>query len=141
MAGNRGFELTLEEGISLSGDLLLCFWEAGEDNEWLFSYRFTGTQLVWHGNVYAPEHVISKLPKVLDSETELREMIRLLGCLVSPKYRAALAERGSAKLSDVTNGSYEQTTRMTQRNSLMLGTSVFNPFTDRELRNEFRCYG
>ncbi|EOC0011694.1 hypothetical protein ACI0X9_003381 [Cronobacter turicensis] len=93
MARKRGFELTLEEGVTLDGSLLLCFWEENNDCEWLFSYQHTGTQLVWHGNVYAPKHIVAELPKVLDTETELRDLIRMLGCMVSPSYRAAVTHR------------------------------------------------
>ncbi|EGT5729728.1 hypothetical protein AGJ33_20040 [Cronobacter dublinensis subsp. dublinensis] len=99
MAVKRGFELTIEEGATVDGSLLLCFWEQGEESEWLFSYQHTGNQLVWRGNVYAPKHIVSQLPKVLDSETELRDLIRMLGGMVSPKYHAAMKRRVQAALS------------------------------------------
>ncbi|EIZ1086015.1 hypothetical protein MPI44_004563 [Klebsiella oxytoca] len=90
MANKRGFELTLEEGLTSDGSLLLCFWEEGQDSEWLFSYQHTGHQLVWHGNVYASKRIVTLLPKVIDDEYELRDMISLLGKLASQKYRASI---------------------------------------------------
>ncbi|WP_243211078.1 hypothetical protein JQ760_028435 (plasmid) [Klebsiella pneumoniae] len=90
MAKKRGFELTLEEGLTSDGSLLLCFWEEGQDSEWLFSYQHTGHQLVWHGNVYAPKRIVTLLPKVIDDEYELRDMISVLGKLTSQKYRASI---------------------------------------------------
>ncbi|HFG3804555.1 TPA: hypothetical protein ACGGPN_000180 [Escherichia coli] len=90
MAKKRGFELTLEEGLASDGSLLLCFWEEEQDSEWLFSYQHTGHQLVWHGNVYAPERIVDHLPKVIDDEYELRDMISVLGKLTSQKHRASI---------------------------------------------------
>lgn len=93
MAKKRGFELTLEEGLTSDGSLLLCFWEEDQDSEWLFSYQHTGHQLVWHGNVYAPKRVVAQLPKVIDDEYELREMICELAALTSKNYQQAVSNR------------------------------------------------
>lgn len=93
LALRHGFELTLEEGLTADGSLLLCFWGINTNADWLFSYQHTGHQLVWNRKGSAPGHVVSELPKVLDSEAELRDMFRVLGQMVSLNYRDSVKSR------------------------------------------------
>lgn len=76
-AKRRGLELTIEEDVN---DLpILCFWEAGNDCEWMFSYRVNecGT-LNWNGNVYLSQEVKEELPSVIMNEKHLRRVIDFL---------------------------------------------------------------
>ncbi|WP_435322367.1 hypothetical protein [Klebsiella sp. HN106] len=79
MAHRRGLELTVENGCTDDGSTLLCFWERGEESEWIFSYRFDDSGLVWHGNVYAKSILVKSMPEIIHDETELRTVVRLLG--------------------------------------------------------------
>lgn len=127
MAKSRGLELTLEEGLTLDGSLLLCVWEADQDSEWLFSYQHTGHQLVWHGNVYAPQHIVAQIPKVIDDESELRDMLRLLEKQMYPvrgkRKRAAVAldEPAPFRQCQSTSDSQVSIVEMGQYSHLMFG--------------------
>jgi len=75
MAKRRGIELTISEGIGRNDETLLCFWEAEEESEWIFSYMFSGDQLEWHGNIYASDSFVAALPPVIADDSALRAVI------------------------------------------------------------------
>lgn len=75
-AKRRGLELTIEEDVN---DLpILCFWEAGNDCEWMFSYRVGGDCLIWNGNIYLSQEVKEELPATITSEKHLRQVVEFL---------------------------------------------------------------
>ncbi|URC22255.1 hypothetical protein CHUUTOTORO_01700 [Serratia phage vB_SmaM-ChuuTotoro] len=80
-AKRRGLELTFEEDVN---DLpIVCFWEAGNDCEWMFSYRVNGDSLSWNGNIYLSQAVKEELPATITSDKHLREVIEFLGNMPS----------------------------------------------------------
>lgn len=74
LAANRGLELTVED----MGDVkALCFWDAENDCEWMFSYVY-GDVLTWKGNVYLPREIAEELPATIFTEKQLREVIKFV---------------------------------------------------------------
>ena len=74
-AKKRGLELTVED----FGDTMqLCIWEAGNDCEWLCSYRINANNLTWHGNVYLDREVKEELPAYIKDEKHLRQVLAFI---------------------------------------------------------------
>lgn len=71
-AKKRGLDLTINDFDDYTA---LCFWEADNDCEWMFSYRIEYGMLVWQGNIYLPQHIKEELPATITSEKQLRQMI------------------------------------------------------------------
>lgn len=75
LAAKRGLELTVED----MGDVkALCFWDAENDCEWMFSYVISAEVLTFKGNVYLPRHIAEELPATIFTEKQLREVIKFV---------------------------------------------------------------
>ncbi|QPI17914.1 hypothetical protein POP12_122 [Pectobacterium phage POP12] len=68
----RNLDITVENFGE--GDKV-CFWEAGNDCEWMFSYSVEGDILTWNGNVYLADDVKEELPATIFNEKQLRQVI------------------------------------------------------------------
>lgn len=75
MAKTRGLELTVEK---LEDNYVLCFWQAGNDCEWMFSYNIHSDKLVWRGNIYLPQEIKEELPATIFDEKQLRNVIKFV---------------------------------------------------------------
>lgn len=71
-AKKRGIELEL---VETNDRLLLAFYEAANDCEWMFSYAVNHDCLSWGGNVYLSNEVKEELPATITTEKKLREVI------------------------------------------------------------------
>lgn len=74
-AAKRGLDLTVEE---MKDQTQLWIWDTNEDSEPFCIY--TGKPDGWHfhGNVYLPKSVVSKLPKLIADDKALRKVIEFL---------------------------------------------------------------
>jgi hypothetical protein len=79
MAMRRGVELAVARHILEDGGTLVCFYEADNDCEWMFSYRAGEAELTWHGNIYLPESIKEELPATIFNEKQLRDVIAYIG--------------------------------------------------------------
>lgn len=71
-AKKRGIELEL---IAADDRLVLAFYEAKNECEWMFSYNVNYDCLTWRGNIYLPNEVKEELPATITTEKKLREVI------------------------------------------------------------------
>lgn len=75
-AMRRGIQITFEE---IEDDQpIICFWEADNDCEWMFSYRENAHDLSWNGNIYLSDEVKEELPATISSDKHLRQVIEFL---------------------------------------------------------------
>lgn len=78
-AKRRGIELTIEEGLTSDGSILLCFWEEGENSEWMFSYIMNcDGSFTFRGNIYLSQAVKEELPAFIKNESHLRQIIAFI---------------------------------------------------------------
>lgn len=71
-AKKRGIELEL---IETDDRLVLAFYEAENECEWMFSYNVNHDCLTWRGNIYLSNEVKEELPATITTEKKLREVI------------------------------------------------------------------
>lgn len=77
MAMARGIGLVVETDIC-DDNAVLCFWDATNDCEWMFSYNLIGDMLQWRGNVYLPQSIKEELPATIETEAKLREVVQFI---------------------------------------------------------------
>ncbi|QVW27781.1 hypothetical protein [Hafnia phage Pocis76] len=75
MAKSRGLELTVED---LGERMALCFWQADNECEWMFSYTIHDDKLTWGGNIYLPQEIKEELPATIFDERQLRNVIKFV---------------------------------------------------------------